>query len=190
MTSSATPTDVEARAPWWIRHLARLVAVVALVIGWAFIGWHERFRITPPSVFLCIGWLAVIEAVLFLWRAGFAATDEGEEDALWWRPLGERDELEREKKSLLKAIKEIEFDREMGKTSDADAGEIVRMYRTRAIEVIKALDALEPAADGAGGEGGVKDEIERELRARVAVAGAGKGKKKKSKKDEAAEDAT
>jgi hypothetical protein len=169
----------------WSAHLPRLIASAAILIGWAFIGWHERFRITPPSVFLCIGWLAVVEAVLYLWRAGFAATGEADEDALWWRPIGERDELEREKKSLLKAIKEIEFDREMGKTSDADAGEIVRMYRTRAIEVIKALDALEPAEAGGGG---VKDEIERELRARIAVAAA--GKKRKAKKSERPEDAT
>ena len=189
MTSSAMPTD-GAPPPWWWKHLARMVALVAVVIGWAFIGWHERFRITPPSVFLCLGWLAVVEAVLFLWRAGFAAADDlDDKDVQWWRPRGERDELEREKKSLLKAIKEIEFDREMGKTSDEDAGAIVRMYRARAIEVIKALDAL----DGTG-QGGVKDEIERELRARLALAGASqkqKAKKEKpAKKDKPAEDAT
>ena len=192
MTSSATQTDAPASGPppWWLRHLARMIAVVAVVVGWGFVGWHERFRITPPSVFLCLGWLAVVEAVLFLWRAGFAASDDlDDKDVQWWRPRGERDELEREKKSLLKAIKEIEFDREMGKTSDEDAGAIVRMYRARAIEVIKALDAL----DGAG-QGGVKDEIERELRARVAVAGASKKQKakkeKSAKKEKPAEDAT
>jgi hypothetical protein len=129
-------------------------------------------------VFLCLGWLAVVEAVLYLWRTGFSASDDVDDDADWWRPVGERDELEREKKSLLKAIKEIEFDREMGKLTDDDAGEIVRMYRARAIEVIKALDAL----DAGGGEATVKDEIERELRARLALSGKGARDKKKAAK--------
>jgi hypothetical protein len=164
----------------WARHVPRLVAVAAVLVGWSFIGWHERFRMTPPTAFLCLGWLAVVEAVLFLWRTGFVtAEDLDDHDVHWWRPRGERDELEREKRSLLKAIKEIEFDREMGKTTDQEAGQIVRMYRARAIDVIKAIDEL----DGAGATT-VRDEIEREVRARIAVSG--KGKKKKSKKAEGA----
>ncbi|HTJ41418.1 MAG TPA: hypothetical protein VL463_04955 [Kofleriaceae bacterium] len=163
--------------PWWWRNLPRLCAAIATLVGWGFVGWHEHFRVTPPAVFLCLGWLAVIEAVLFLWHTGFSASDDDDGDADWWRPFGERDELEREKRSLLKAIKEIEFDREMGKTSDQDAGEIVRMYRARAIELFKALDAFDKDA---GEEVSVKDEIERELRARMALAG-GKGKKKGQK---------
>jgi hypothetical protein len=161
------------------RHLPRLVAAIAVLIGWCFIGWHERFRITPPTAFLCLGWLAVVEAVLFLWRTGFvAAEDLDDADVRWWRPRGERDELEREKRSLLKAIKEIEFDREMGKTTEQDAGQIVRMYRARAIDVIKALDEL----DGAGATT-VREEIDREVRARVQLAGK-RGKKKKGQKAE------
>lgn len=167
------------RAPWWWRHLARIVAGVVLLVGWGFIGWHEHFRVTPPAVFLCLGWLAVVEAVLYLWHTGFSAADESEADQQWWRPVGEKDELEREKKSLLKAIKEIEFDREMGKMTDDDAGEIVRMYRARAIEVIKAIDALDAGADG---EGTIQDEIERELRARIALSGKGKRDRQKNQK--------
>jgi hypothetical protein len=184
------PAPAEPVAPFWWRHLARLIAIVMVVIGWGFIGWHERFRVTPPAVFLCLGWLAVVESVLYLWRTGFSASEDIDDDADWWRPVGERDELEREKKSLLKAIKEIEFDREMGKLTDDDAGEIVRMYRARAIEVIKALDAL----DAGGGETTVRDEIERELRARMALSGKGARDKKKAakaaKKGNAPEDAS
>ena len=169
----------------WERHLPRLVAALAVLIGWIFVGWHERFRMTPPTVFLCLGWLAVVESVLFLWRTGFVTAEELDDaDVRWWRPRGEREELEREKRSLLKAIKEIEFDREMGKTTEQDAGQIVRMYRARAIDVIKAIDEL----DGANADGGsVREEIERELRARLEVAGkaaaSAKKKAKKSKKE-------
>lgn len=177
--SAPARAPVDPRGPWWWRHIARIVATAALLVGWAFIGWHEHFRVTPPAVFLCLGWLAVVEAVLYLWHTGFSAADESEADQQWWRPVGEKDELEREKRSLLKAIKEIEFDREMGKMTDDDAGEIVRMYRARAIEVIKAIDALEA---GARGEGTIQDEIERELRARIALSGKGKRDRQKSKK--------
>ncbi len=178
----AAPGPVVTVDPWWWRNLPRLIALGATLVGWGFIGWHEHFRITPPTVFLCLGWLAVVEAVLYLWRTGFSATDDDPGDVAWWKPVGEADELVREKRSLLKAIKEIEFDHEMGKTTEADAGEMVRMYRARAIEVIKAIDAIE-AIDASGkGLATVKDEIERELRARIELKGKSKAKAKRKPK--------
>ncbi len=66
------------------------------------------------------------------------------------------------KKSLLKAIKEIEFDREMRKMSDKDADELTRHYRMRAIEVIKRLETQGDASS-------VDAEIDREVRARLKV---------------------
>ena len=51
-----------------------------------------------------------------------------------------RKELEREKTSLLKALKELEFDHEMHKVSDADFAEIGGVYRARAIRVMRQLD--------------------------------------------------
>ena len=51
-----------------------------------------------------------------------------------------RKELEREKTSLMKALKELEFDHEMRKVSDADFAEIGGVYRTRAIRVMRQLD--------------------------------------------------
>jgi hypothetical protein len=113
---------------------------------------------------LSLGWLAVVAAVYTLFRTGTSASEDDTDTVIWWRPTGKRDELDREKKSLLKAIKEIEFDREMGKISEADARDLIRSYRMHAIEVIKAIDELD-----AGGRGSVRDEIEREVRARLAV---------------------
>ncbi|MEO6955047.1 MAG: hypothetical protein ABI321_24820, partial [Polyangia bacterium] len=51
-----------------------------------------------------------------------------------------RKELEREKGLLLKALKELEFDHEMHKVSDADFAEIGGVYRARAIRVMRQLD--------------------------------------------------
>ena len=51
-----------------------------------------------------------------------------------------RKELEREKQSLLKALKELEFDHEMGKVSQKDFEDIGALYRARAIGVMRRLD--------------------------------------------------
>ncbi|HUH02854.1 MAG TPA: hypothetical protein VML75_12740, partial [Kofleriaceae bacterium] len=88
-------------------------------------------------------WGAILLSARFLWQAGWAAATEPRTDVGddFWRPVGKREELLAEKKALLKAIKEVEFDHHMGKMSDGDAGELTRYYRLRAIEVIKSLDS-------------------------------------------------
>src|SRR5688572_26819925 len=114
MTSSATSTD-QARATRQRRALALLIASGALLAGWGFVMWHHRFRVSAPVVMLMLGWLAVLGAVYFLWRTADNADLDDEED--WWRPAGRVEELQREKRSLLKVIKETELDRDTGKLS-------------------------------------------------------------------------
>jgi hypothetical protein len=147
-----------------LRWVKRIAAVAILLIGWLFILWTYRFHLTAPAVFVCIGFLAIEIAVYNLFRTGAqAVADEDETDSTWGRPLGAKGELEREKKTLLKAIKEAEFDREMGKLSKADADEMIGLYRARAIEVIKELDKL------GGTAGTVREQIEREVKARLEI---------------------
>jgi len=145
----------------WVR---RGGALGALLVGWLFIAWQNRFHITAPLVFVCLAYLAVIATVLNLWRTGAAAvaTPEGEADSTWAKPAGALGELEREKRTLLKAIKEAEFDHEMGKLSKHDADAMVATYRARAIEVIKEIDRL-----GTGKTGTPREQIMREVRARL-----------------------
>ena len=135
--------------------------------GWVFIIWQNRFHVTPPVVIIWLSWLAIVAMVFNLWRTGAVAVAHNEEDdgdASWGMPTGARGELEREKKTLLKAIREAEFDHQMGKLSKADVDGMVRTYRARAIEVIKEIDHL----DG-GSAGTVREQIQREVRARLAV---------------------
>jgi hypothetical protein len=69
--------------------------------------------------------------------------------------IGERTRasLEREKKLALRAIKELEFDRAMGKLSEEDFREMSGRLRQRAARLMQRLDA------GAG----YRDRIERDL---------------------------
>jgi hypothetical protein len=149
----------------WVR---RGVALAVLVIGWVFIAWQNHFHITAPLVFVCLGYLAVIATVYNLWRTGASVVEPSDEDAdsTWAQPVGALGELEREKRTLLKAIKEAEFDHQMGKLSQRDADEMIRSYRARAIDVIKEIDRLSAGTD-AGSGGTVRDQILREVRARV-----------------------
>jgi hypothetical protein len=156
-----------------MRWMWRGVAAASLLLGWLFILWHNKFHVTVPVVVIGLGYLAVVATVTNLWRVGVAAVaPEDDSPEAWTRPIGAREELEKEKKTLLKAIKEAEFDHEMGKLSKADADELIRMYRARAIEVIKELDRLD-----AGAAGSARDQIQREVQARLAV-DVGKGSKK------------
>jgi hypothetical protein len=65
--------------------------------------------------------------------------------------------LEREKHLTLRAIKELEFDRAMGKLAEPDFVEMSGRLRTRAARIIRQLDA------GAG----YREQIERDLAKRL-----------------------
>jgi hypothetical protein len=165
-----------------MRWIWRGVAAGVLVLGWLFILWANKFHLTVPVVVMCLGYLAVIATVGNLWRIGAAAVaPEDESRDAWTRPIGPRGELEKEKKTLLKAIKEAEFDLAMGKLSKADADELIRTYRARAIEVIKELDRLD-----AGHGDNPREAIQREVQARIALERASSSKKDKRGKAAAA----
>jgi len=66
--------------------------------------------------------------------------------------------LEREKGLVLRSIKELEFDRAMGKVSAKDFDEMEGRLRARALALMKQLDA---------GGSGYREAIERELSARL-----------------------
>jgi hypothetical protein len=77
-------------------------------------------------------------------------------------PLSERARavLEREKALAMRALKDLEFDRSMGKVSQADFDEMAGRLRARALSFMKQLD--EDAS-------GYRSVIERELHTRLAA---------------------
>jgi hypothetical protein len=68
--------------------------------------------------------------------------------------------LEREKTLVLRSIKELEFDRAMGKVSEKDFTEMSGRLRARAARLLRQLDA------GAG----YREQIEREIERRIGKA--------------------
>jgi hypothetical protein len=160
-----------------MRWVWRGVAGGTLVLGWMFILWHNKFHITTPVVIIGLGYLAVVATVANLWRVGASAVapEDNRPDA-WTRPIGARGELEKEKKTLLKAIKEAEFDQQMGKLSQADANDLIRMYRARAVDVIKEIERID-----SGQADGPREAIQREVQARLALDRTKTSKKEKKK---------
>ena len=66
--------------------------------------------------------------------------------------------LDREKTLVLRAIKELEFDRAMGKVSDSDFNQMEERLRARAIALMRQLAVDTP---------GYREQIERELGERL-----------------------
>jgi hypothetical protein len=159
----------KSRPPVQPRMLVGLVGGGLLLVGWGLILHANHWHLTAPVIFLMLGWISVLACAWFLGKAALAATGADPGGAESWSPAGQYEELVAEKKSLLRALKDIEFDHQMGKMSDEDAAQLQRYYRARAIEVLKALDTIEH-----GGGGTPMERIEREVRARLAVDAKGK----------------
>jgi len=62
--------------------------------------------------------------------------------------------LEREKRLVLRSIKELEFDKAMGKIADADFDEMVGRLRQRAVALMQRIDF---------GEAGLRERITKDL---------------------------
>jgi|GEM_PF-2627916 len=114
------------------------IAIALVPPGWIFIARAHRWHLTPSVVVMCLCWLALVGAGYTMVRAAAAILDHAGDD--WFTISGSRDDLEREKRGLLRAIKDIEFDRDTGKVAVADAAAQIARYRGRAIDVIKALE--------------------------------------------------
>ena len=152
-------TDLQADAgfrPWHFFVLASLMmATVAVVMS---------RQSTPEHLILISFTIAAAGAA----AAGFyrmLAPLAADDVSLFSEPLTERSRmaLEREKALVMRSIKELEFDRAMGKLSPKDFDEMAGRLRTRAIMLMKQLD-----------EGGsvYRELIERELSVRMGRNGA------------------
>lgn len=69
--------------------------------------------------------------------------------------------LEREKTLVMRSIKELEFDFAMGKIAQSDYDEMIGRLRSRAIGLMRQLDA------GAGYRGAIEEELKSRLAART-----------------------
>ena len=149
------PTS-DALQPWQLFTLAGLIGATVVV----FVSTGQ----SPAGiVLLSLTIFAAAVVGLAAWRTFMPLTSR--ESASRPTMVGGRTRaaLEREKTLVLRSIKELEFDRAMGKVSEKDFDEMSTRLRVRAAGLIRQLDA------GTG----YRDAIEKELVRRVGEPPAG-----------------
>lgn len=97
--------------------------------------------ISLPGLFLALSGAAMVAALVALWNSVRGAFGGGPgvlvETA---RDLPDHAQLVEEKHSLLRAIKDLEYERAVGKIGDADFERLDTAYRARAKQVLSQLD--------------------------------------------------
>lgn len=158
--SKPDPTSSVAEAsvfqPWHLFAIATLFASSAAALA---------VRGTSPTnvIFVCITVLTAGWAAYAVYRTLSPLVQPERVEVPEMVGGRTRAALEREKTLVLRAIKELEFDRAMGKVSEADWQEMTGRLRARAVRLIRQLDS---------GSAVYRDLIEKELAAREASAGA------------------
>ena len=151
--SSATSTD-EGLEAWQFFVLAALVCATAGTLVLRGQGVTAVILLSVLMGTVCLVGIAALRAGRPLFMP--------EEDRTAMVGQRTRAALEREKFLTLRSIKELEFDRAMGKVSDADWHEMSGRLRVRATGLMRQLDA------GAG----YREQIERDLAQRLGNASA------------------
>lgn len=98
----------------------------------------ERFL---PFLFIALSALSLLACISFMW-ASLRSLFGGEHE-LYLEQSGEvrkRVELLTEKESVLKSLKDLEFEREVGKLSDEDFKRLDAEFRLKAKGILRALD--------------------------------------------------
>jgi hypothetical protein len=143
--------------------LGGIVAVVAFTVVSLFV---YDFRPTAGTVFLSIGWISILGTGYLLARAASSFDLRVGSPGIGDLTTGRRSQLEREKRLLVKAIKEAEFDRDSGKLEGSEAAESIARYRARAVEILRLLDE----GPSLQYEGLIEKELARRLAAEPAPA--------------------
>jgi hypothetical protein len=139
--------------PWHLFVIGTLIASAGAAVA---------VRGTGPAnvVFVCLTVMTAGVSSYALYRMLWPLVHPDAVDAPEMLGGRTRAALEREKTLALRAIKELEFDRAMGKVSESDWQEMTARLRSRAVRVIRQLDS---------GSAAYRELIERELAARRAA---------------------
>jgi hypothetical protein len=155
MSSETSTERPESLQPWQLFTLAGLIG--ATIVVFMSRGQSPAAIILLSCAIFAAAFIGAAALRTVLPLAGSAREETHE-------TLGDRTRaaLEREKTLVLRSIKELEFDRGMGKVSDKDFAEMSARLRARAARLMRQLDAGSP----------YREQIEREVEQRLAkVAG-------------------
>ncbi|MGK3969742.1 hypothetical protein WMF38_32850 [Sorangium sp. So ce118] len=120
-----------------IVHYARFGVPLAALVGAGVAGLVAG----PPAAILVLAGGALVAVIAIFWaslRVLLGETPLSGADAY---ALGAPRTEEEQKQSVLRALKDLEFERSVGKISDEDYAELVAKYRAEAKRLLRLLDA-------------------------------------------------
>jgi hypothetical protein len=118
-----------------------LLAAAGAAAGLGYGAFAARLSFGPPLVVLGLGGMTLVLAALALYRMLDPLLHVGPDKIEAPQAPARMRELERDKQAVLKAIREIELDYQMRKIAEPDYREMLQRYRTRAMRIIRELDA-------------------------------------------------
>lgn len=133
MMSSGTSTDSPSFRPWHVFTVTALLGSAAAILV-----------TEPPNVIILVLICLTVGSAglvgLMTYRTLRPLTQKEYQETAAMAGSRTRAAVEREKTLVLRSIKELEFDRAMGKVSDRDFDEMGRRLRERALRLMKQLD--------------------------------------------------
>ena len=120
---------------------APLLAALGAAAGLSYGVLGPRLSFGPPLVVLGLGGMTLMLCALALYRVLDPLLRTGPDRVEAPQAPARMRELERDKQAVLKAIREIELDYQMRKVAEPDYKEMLQRYRTRAMRIIRELDA-------------------------------------------------
>ena len=147
------PQRSDSLQPWQLFTLAGLVGATITV-------FLSRGQSPAAVILLSLTVFAAAAVGIAALRTVMPLTSKATPDGMQVLGGRTRAALERDKALVLRSIKELEFDRAMGKVSEKDFAEMSGRLRSRAARLMRQLDA------GAG----YREQIEREIEKRLGKA--------------------
>ena len=144
------PSGSDSLQPWQLFTLAGLLGATITV-------FLSRGQSPAAVILLSLAVFAAAGVGIAALRTVMPLTSKATPDTTQMLGGRTRAALEREKSLVLRSIKELEFDRAMGKVSEKDFAEMSGRLRARAARLLRQLDA------GAGYREQIEREIERRL---------------------------
>lgn len=129
---AAVPVARPAELPAWSRWLAPLVGLGAAIGGGVLYG--------PPGVVLVLAGVALVSVIALFWQSLRTLLGETPLSGADAYALGAPRTEEEQKRSVLRALKDLEFERAVGKISDDDYKQLVVHYRKEAKRLLRVID--------------------------------------------------
>lgn len=122
------------------RRKAMRIAVLGGGAFTALVGVYAAVEFGPPAVVLMLTGLTLIAVIAALWTSVRTLLGETKLSAADAFAIGAPRAEEEQKRAVLRALKDLEFERTVGKISEEDYAVLVTRYRTEAKRLLREID--------------------------------------------------